>query len=93
MKDLSDLFSSVTDWHTLGVKLRVPMHELDIIQRNHPGDATRRKHEVINRCLRSATPPTWRDFYSVLDQMGEHRCAEEMQKPTEGISASFVLFL
>ena len=89
LKDLSNLLNSVTDWHSLGVKLGVKGAELDTIQRNYPHDTTRCKHEMLSCCLRSASPPTWRDIKDALCLMGEHKSAEKIRKkhlqPTKGI--------
>ena len=74
-KELSNALDSVVNWYLLGVKLGLEDHELRIIERNHPGDNERCKHEVLSRWLRSAKHPTWKAVADALHLMGEETVA------------------
>ena len=86
LKDLSNELTSVVDWHSLGVKLGVQSYELSVIEKNHPGDSVRCKHEMLGRWLHSAKLPTWKAVSDALWQMDEHAVAVKIK--TEYCSSS-----
>ena len=79
LKELSNALSSVTKWHTLGVKMGLESHVLTTIQQDYPQDSNRCRDEMIACCLRSANPPTWKTTTDALCQMGEHHLADKIR--------------
>jgi len=77
---LSDKLSNVTDWYQLGMKLGIPDHKLDEIQRNHPHDGVSRwRDEVLSLWLQLIPNASWRNVIRALQQMGERALAEKIR--------------
>ena len=77
---LSDELSTVTDWYKLGMKLGVPDHKLDEIQRNHPHDGVSRwRDEVLSLWLRLTPNASWMNVIRALQRMGEKALAEKIR--------------
>ena len=79
LKELSNALDSVTNWHSLGVKLGLKGHELYAIDKNFHGDNERCKHEMLSSYLQSAKLPTWIAVTDALQLMGEHAVALKIQ--------------
>ena len=79
LQDLSNELNSVTDWHSLGVKLGVQSFVLSTIEKNHHGDSVRCKHEMLVRWLRSTKLATWKGVADALWQMEERTVAVNIQ--------------
>lgn len=77
---LSHELSTVTDWYQLGMKLGVPDHKLDEIQRNHPTDGVNQwRDEVLSVWLRLTPNASWKNVIRALQQMGKKALAEKIQ--------------
>lgn len=77
---LSEELSTVTDWYQLGMKLGVPDHKLDEIQRNHPTDGVSRwRDEVLSLWLRLTPNASWKNVIRALQRMGEKALAESIR--------------
>ena len=79
LKELSNALDSVTNWHSLGVKLGLNGHELYAIDKNFHGDNERCKYEMLSSYLQSAKLPTWKAVTDALQLMGEHTVASKIQ--------------
>ena len=78
LQNLSNELNSVSDWHSLGVKLGVQPADLSKIERNYRGDSSRCKHEMLVCWLQTAHSPggaTWKAVTDALCQMGQHNVA------------------
>ena len=78
--DLTIELKSVSNWHSLGIYLRVPYHELNTIQASHTTDNQRCKNEMLACWLRMCKNPTWATVIEALDSMDEHRVADDIRK-------------
>jgi len=59
------------NWYQLGMKLGVPDHKLDEIERNHPTDGvTQWRDEVLCLWLRLTPNASWKNVKRALQQMG-----------------------
>lgn len=66
---------NVTDWHVLGVHLKVPIQELKAIEVNYPQDVQRRKLETLKVWLkREGNNPfnLWKKMAEALRLMDEN---------------------
>ena len=79
LQKLSNELSSVHDWHSLGIKLGLDNHELCTIEKDHPGDSLRCKHEMLGRWLKNSKLPTWKAVIDALYEMGEQAVALKIQ--------------
>ena len=75
LQELSNELTSVQNWHLLGVKLGLKIHELGTIEKDYHGDNLRCKHEMLGRWLQSSKLPTWEAVTDALDSMGEQAIA------------------
>ena len=68
------------DWHTLGIKLDLPVHTLKKIRIDYSVYETdRQKEEMINNWLAYDTEASWSKLASALDEMGNHTLAKKIR--------------
>ena len=79
LKALKEALKSVVNWHSLGVSLGIKGHQLSIIENTHR-HGERCMTETLFHWLKSTTNPTWKDVAEALDQMEEHRVADEIRR-------------
>ena len=79
LRELSNELSSVQDWHSLGIKLGLDSHDLCTIEKDHPGDSLRCKHEMLGRWLKNSKLPTWKAVIDALHLMGEQAVTSKIQ--------------
>ena len=72
MHEIESELTDVTEWHQLGVKLKVPPSTLHIIESNHPHDAKRCKTEVLNWWLENALEISWEKLAQAVEAVGGH---------------------
>ena len=80
LKELTNALKSVSDWHSLGVNLDLYGSELATIDRNHCGDNTRCKTEMLSRWLENTTYPSWEAVVQALRLMGAYAVADTIQR-------------
>lgn len=70
----------MVDWYQLGMKLGVPDHKLDEIQRSLPHEGVSRwRHEVLSLWLKLTCNASWRNVVRALQRMEESALAEKIQ--------------
>ena len=84
MTDFPDVISatsSVVDWLTLGIFLKVNYEQLKTIEKDYPGNLIRCRQEMLNNWIRSGNA-TWSILVNVLysDDVKEKAAAEEIAK-------------
>ena len=79
LQDLSNELTSVQNWHLLGVKLGLKLHELGTIEKDYHRDNLRCKHEMLGRWLQSSKLPTWKAVTGALDSMEEQAIASKIR--------------
>ena len=79
LRELSNELSSVQDWHSLGIQLGLNDHELRTIEKDHPGESRRWKHEMLEKWLQNSKLPTWKAVIDALHLMGELAVASKIQ--------------
>ena len=83
MTDFPDVISatsSVVDWLTLGIFLKVNYEQLKTIEKNYPGNLIRCRQEMLNNWIRSGNA-TWSILVNVLyNDVNEKAVAEEIAK-------------
>ena len=79
LKELSNALDTVVDWHTLGIKLGVKGYQLRQIEKDYR-DSSRCKIEMLDCCVRSGNPPTWKKVANALCKMGEHQSAFKIRR-------------
>ena len=79
LQDLSNELTSVHDWHLLGVKLGLKIHELGTIEKDYHGNSLRCKHEMLGRWIQNSELPTWKAVTDALHFMGEQAIASKIR--------------
>ena len=81
LPDVISATSSVVDWLTLGIFLKVNYEELKTIEKNYPGNLIRCRQEMLSNWIRSGNA-TWRILVNVLysDDVKEKAVADEIEK-------------
>ena len=64
--------TEVTEWHQLGVQLKVPPSILQTIERNHSHDAQRCKTEVLIWWLQNSLEISWEKLAQAVEAVGGH---------------------
>ena len=71
LNEIVSAIKEITDPHGLGVQLRVEDYQLEIFEKNHPGDVERQKFEVIKH-WRNNSECSWDALASAVEKMGKH---------------------
>ena len=75
VSDLADVLAALTEvaepYH-LGIQLKIDLVELDTIEKNHPGNITRQKTEVIKYWLRNSPDASWTTLANAVERTGGH---------------------
>ena len=79
LKTLKEALKSVVNWHSLGVSLGIEDYQLRTIENTYY-HGERCMTETLIFWLKSTTNPTWKDVAEALDQMDEHRVADEIRR-------------
>ena len=61
------------DWNQLGIQLNVPRHILRNIDRENPGNESRKLSEVLQYWIDNEPEPSWEKIIQALQRIGEHR--------------------
>jgi len=69
VKSLSSALVEVIDWHTLGIRLGVPVNVLKNIEQSYPMNNERRKNEMLSAWLQISPFARWRDVAKALHEM------------------------
>jgi len=80
LKELTNALKSVSDWYLLGVNLDLRGPELTTIDRNHRGDNTRCKIEMLSSWLQNTTCPSWEAVVQALRLMEANADADTIQR-------------
>ena len=77
--ELVNKLDDVTDqWFSLGLQLKVPYKNLNIISSNHKGDTRRCMVEMIQCWLKNALDAKWSTIVNALAKIGEKNLAHKM---------------
>ena len=67
------------DWHTLGIKLGLPVYTLKEIESNYSMHGLdRKRHEMISTWLECDTEASWDKLAHTLKEMGMHVTAKKI---------------
>lgn len=83
VKTLSSALVEVIDWHTLGIRLGVPMNMLKNIEQSYPMNNERRKNEMLSAWLQMSPFASWRDVAKALHEMEYHHAANTVHRKHE----------
>ena len=83
---LIDELKDVTDWHTLGLRLKIKPSILEEVEMNNR-DVTGMKRAMLKRWLRSTPQAAWDDVVSALRMMDEERAAKAIEDKYCGTSS------
>ena len=90
MKTLCNELVGVSDWRKLGLNLGIQDYELDKIKSSHPAEGCDGwKRETFSLWLRRTPSASWRDVVRALQQMGENRVAERIERKYTGAASKF----
>lgn len=56
----------LSDWHSVGIELGIPEHELKVIQKNNVSDVNAQKREMFSTWLRLDVKAAYRKLVEVL---------------------------
>ena len=80
LKELTNALKFVSNWHLLGINLDFSGPALATIERDYPGDNTRRKTEMLSRWLENTTSPSWEAVVQALRLMEAYAVADTIQR-------------
>ena len=83
VQNLSLALVDVTNWHTLGIRLGVPVNKLKIIEQSYPMNSERCKHEMLFTWLQMTPFAGWRDVAKALHEMECHHAANTVHRVHE----------
>ena len=86
LQNIDKILIEVVDWHTVGIKLGLPVHILVKIDQSAYG-LDRQRHEMISSWLNYDTEASWDKLASVLKEMGMHVAANKIIAGNVGRSA------
>ena len=72
LKDLVYELKEV-DWNQLGIQLNVPRHILKNIDRENPGNESRKLSEVLQYWIDNEPEPSWEKIIQALQRIGRHK--------------------
>ena len=79
LKNIDPILAEVLDWHTLGIKLDLPVQLLQEIKVNYSAFGTgRQKQEMITTWLEYDTEASWDKLADALKEMGKHVAAAKI---------------
>ena len=79
LKNIDQILMEVLDWHTLGIKLGIPVHSLTEIQINYSAYGIgRQRQEMITKWLEYDTEASWDKLANALKEMGKHVAANKI---------------
>ena len=79
LQNIDKILIEVVDWHTLGIKLGLPVHTLRGIEINYSVHGLdRKRHEMISSWLNYDTEASWDKLASALKEMGMHVAAKKI---------------
>jgi len=79
-KNISQILTGVLEWHTLGIKLDLPVDTLGKIQIDFSVYGTDRlTQEMVKKWLAYDPLASWSKLASALDEMGNHTLAKEIR--------------
>ena len=71
----------ITDWHVLGVYLRIPKNKLDVIKAQHQSQGIDKcKLEVLEAWLRENPDASWKQLIDVLTLMDKNTLAALLEE-------------
>ena len=83
VQSLSLALVQVTDWHTLGIRLGVPQHQLKNIEQSYPLNNERCKNEMLSVWLQMSPASCWRDVARALHEIEHHVLAKIVHRDYE----------
>ena len=78
LKDL--VLVQVTEWYDLGLQLGVEDEELDVIDRNNPGNLKACRREMFKAWLRISSSPAYQQLVEALIAVGDVKEADKLCK-------------
>ena len=72
LDEIVSAIKEITDPHGLGIQLGIETYQLEIFEKNHPGDVERQKSEVIKH-WRNNFECSWDALACAVEKMGKHR--------------------
>ena len=83
VSDLADVLTALQDFtepYQLGIQLKIDLSTLKAIEKNHHGDISRQKTDVIEYWLRNSTDASWTTLSNAVERMGGHaRLVEDVR--------------
>ena len=79
-RTIIEKLNEVTEWHALGIQLKVPPSTLCTIEQDWPRDAKRRKSEMVNAWLRQDSDASWEKLARALSTVGYQVLSEELSQ-------------
>lgn len=76
--NLLEVLAEVTDWYSLGIHLGLKPYQLNIIEKNYPGDNERQKSEMLSLYGSSVNKFDWREIIVALTKMKKFRIAHQI---------------
>ena len=61
------------DWNQLGIQLNIPRHILRNIDRENPGNESRKLSEVLQYWIDNEPEPSWEKIIQALQRIGGHK--------------------
>lgn len=80
LRTIVEKLHEVTEWHALGIQLKVPSSTLRAIEQDWPRDAERRKSEMVNAWLRQDSDASWEKLAQALSTVGYQVLSEELSQ-------------
>ena len=81
LPDLLEKTNKVTDWHALGVFLKMPSEELKDIERRLSGEGIRRcKSELFTCWMKRYSNASWTEIALALDKCEEYAIADQIRQ-------------
>ena len=81
LPDLLEVTNKVTDWHALGVFLKMPSEELKDIERRLSGEGIRRcKSELFTCWMKRYSNASWTEIALALDKCEEYAIADQIRQ-------------
>lgn len=76
--NLLEVLAEVTDWYSLGIHLGLKPYQLNVIEKNYPGDNERQKSEMLSLYGSSVNKFNWREIIVALTKMKKFWIARQI---------------
>ena len=70
----------VSDWHRLGLELKLDPYELGIIKKDHPGNTKSQTREMFDHWLKTQPDASYEQLIKALCEVGDETVANSLCK-------------